>query len=395
MSVPQGQGELVFSATVTAWYSDFAESKHTAVALKISGPTGPPRYMAIPGGVADVPVIITLGTAAPGTVNIGVDRDLSPDPRPIVWIRDAEIMVLTPTDPRFDTYSRAPYFMGQPGRFVSDLPLALAAKQHKNGQIDYTLFYSNEDSGYGLIPPLILAVWGRTLDIEWAITVTDALTKKATYQSEDHGSRAFGGKWVDSHPVLFIANAHGTFSDKGKGSVLFAPGIWSYPAHGPREVFLDTRGWMVQTSDKELFHEKKLIGSTDKITKLQVPDLRKVLYVDINASLSGNKINMVLLAGNKKSFLDAGLGERAMLDSSGPKRVAIAFPPGITVSELRKNGILRMCVEKQGSGPAIIHDLTGFVLNDRFNRDKTPVFHLDHETKIDPSECTDLPVNSR
>jgi hypothetical protein len=170
---------------------------------------------------------------------------------------------------------------------------------------------------------------------------------------------------------------------------MFAPSVYPEPKTQPCEVFMDENPWMVAISDMELYREHKIIGSTDKVTKLQVPDLRKVLYIDVNASLNGNKLNFELSVNGQKSILDAGFGQRAMLGSNGNKRIAIPFPAETTAAELKSTGKLKICVNKKLESSATIHSLKAFILDAGFKPQANPVFQLDHDVFIDSMECVD------
>lgn len=392
MVIPQGTGELVFEATATAWYGDFSVAGREGAALRVEGPNTIPRYMVIPGGVENVPVHIVLGPSQPGTVTVSVDAGLSPSGDTPVWLTHARIQVLPPTDPLYEAYRHVPYFMGNAGRFISDLPLALTFNPTGGTGFDYTLFYSNEDSGYGLLPSLALAAWGRSVDIEWAANVSgsDQTTRNATFQTEDHGSKVFDGKWMGLHPVFYIANAHGTFSETGVGTVMFAPGPWKQPSARPREVFLDDRPWMVKTCNMELYREHKLRGSTPTVSKLQVPDLRQVLYLDMDASMAGYKLDLKLSLNGQTSMLNAGLGERAMMTDSGPKRIAMAFPADATIEALREYGVLQACLHGTGTGQAVLHKMTAFALDQEFRRVTPPLFTVDKDITLIPGTCVNL-----
>jgi len=389
LQIPNEAGEMVFEATASAWYADFSVSGNEGAALRVAGPDKVARYMAIPGGIG-IPIRMALGPATSGNITVSVDADLAVDTP--VWLTNARLRVLRPTDTEYEAFRHVPYFMGDKARFLSDVPLALTFDAKGGTRFEYTLFYSNEDSGYGSLPTLILAVWGRTLDIEWAAGVSgdNESGRKANFQTEGHGNKAFEGDWQGMHPILYMANAHGTFSETGKETIMFAPGLWKMPDARPREVFLDDQPWMIDVSNREMFREHKMLGSTPTPNKLQAPDLRHVLYIDINASMNGHKLNLKLDLNKKTSTLDAGLGEQAMMGSSGPKRVAMAFPTDATTDDLRKNGRLQACLQGNDSGQATIHSLTAFALDKTFKRIETPVFSVDKDIVLTTGKCVDL-----
>src|SRR5262249_38895436 len=127
----------------------------------------------------------------------------------------------------------------------------------------FTCIFSNEDGGTGVLPPLLMARYGRTTDIEWVSAVTvrgkgDA--SEEVFQSEGHGTRAFHGVHAGRHPVLLRSTDNNNFSDDVPARdpcqlrISLAP--LGFDGAGPRERMMDSNPWTWWIANAEMRRER-------------------------------------------------------------------------------------------------------------------------------------------
>ena len=176
-------------------------------------------------------------------------------------MKKAQVRAVLPADPEYAVIAHAPILYARAdtlGRF-SDAPLMMWYEELAEGEIQYSVIFTNEDGGTP--SDALMARWGRGTDIEYVYRVTLDVrgARDEIYQAPDHKDLHFQGKKVGAHPLILIATLNNTFSDAGYTPVQYrmAPQLADLSA-ATRESVMDTNPWTYRVMAEELRHEGKL-----------------------------------------------------------------------------------------------------------------------------------------
>lgn len=163
----------------------------------------------------------------------------------------------------------------------TDTPLALlySIKELPNEimKIEYHYIFSHEDEGTPA--QLLMAKWGRTLDIEWCYSVTvNRITSEiieAKYQGPHHQVRTFKGQYLNNsqRPILQTRTTNGNFDHVIDSEYCFsiAPEIQWNPQIQSREWFMKKRPdinlMMIKEAERQLIQNSAPMNQIVSSTK--------------------------------------------------------------------------------------------------------------------------------
>ncbi|MBI3096859.1 MAG: hypothetical protein HYY93_01235 [Planctomycetes bacterium] len=311
-----------------------------------------------------------------------------------------------------------------PGRHVrrcrpltdSDLPLLAfyTERPTETGrEYTYSMIWSNEDGGTGMLPPLLMARYGRMVDIEWTYRVEvdqGGNIVREEYHQGPHRTAPFTGRRIGSHPVLGVANDFNTLTDReveewmrqDREPLFFALAPVPWDGAGPRERLLDERPWIVRRCEEELVAERKCgpEGVLDP-RSIKLIGLRDYVYMEAEVDAPASArwsfgVRAGVGADGAWSHSDHSL-PLLRYEQSGWGRTAIKFP-----LHTGRTRIEEISAEVFGFEPgqtARIESLTAFRLNGEFAREET-IFELTETAEFTPGQPrrvlrTDLPSPDR
>jgi hypothetical protein len=217
-----------------------------------------PRHVVLPGGRPDVQRV-SLGAWDGGSVAVEV-----------VDGGEVQARVTFEVDP---TAAGTPVIAPIDDAWWNDVPL-VAWEQDGT----WTWVFTDEDGGTGLIPTLLMASYGRPVDIE-------ALWDGADIQTTDHAWVPFDGPWEGSHPLFQVVTYNGLVGPLDGAAVALSPVSTGFHDAGIREEILDDEQWVLATAFAEAEREGLIVedGGQDD-TLLGAPGD----YVFVDFALQGD-----------------------------------------------------------------------------------------------------------
>lgn len=207
--------------------------------------------------------------------------------------------------------------------------------------IEYQMVFSHEDEGTAA--PMLMARWGRLLDIEWMVRVyvdREGNIVRSTYQGPHHVTTEYKGLYLDgSHPILQTATCNGNFTDEITSAYrfFFPPAFQWKLTREPREVVMEKFPFCNQVMLWEANRQVKYAAKSDaKHPELIAPT--EYLYLhsskwckeDVSASIDF----LVMFKGMEESFSSSFEGfesDRMRAFYEGP------YPCFATTLKLPKN----------------------------------------------------------
>jgi hypothetical protein len=361
----QGVAELTIATVGTDWGTLGAES--VVVSYDLDGE--PRGQLVLYGGETPTTYRVLLGHLLAGEHTIGLhpEKKLSPAAKAPVSVTAAvAVEALTSPDPRFQPTMFAPIILGidedlnqvpvaigtHLGNAVSDVPLIIYAKTIPHvgfSTIRYTLIWSNEDGGTGLIPDLLIARFGRTTDIEGILEVDVSDTGfyiGARFRPDESGTlTTFAGEIrYGSHPVIRTATANGLVQDDGASTLNFGLVPYLFDDTGlPRELGMDLDPLSYVIMGKEMVREGKIEITPNPASK-KLSDLSNYLYLDfdIDVSVGGEVLRGVAVVNGVSYFSDHALPFTPAVNprvTDGVKRIAVEIPAGTTIDDVEQFGV--------------------------------------------------------
>ncbi|WP_331767239.1 hypothetical protein [Embleya sp. NBC_00896] len=156
--------------------------------------------------------------------------------------------------------------------------------------LTYTIVWSNEDGGTST--PALMARWGRTTDIEWAYRVEvdrqgRAVPGTAFFQSPNHGTTPFAGRYEDGHPLLQTCTLNNNLCDVVDNPMRFAPAALERlvdPTRTAREEMVDRHPWVYPVMTDEVRREGRVVADPPADTTTLIADPRDYLYAVVRKS---------------------------------------------------------------------------------------------------------------
>ena len=170
---PSGEGivSLLMSAPGSDWSSDTNTS--TVVEVQVDG--GPPQEIVLFGGAEPFRYEGFLGTVTglDHCVTLTVRPDLSHDTTvtPQVLVYSVSVALVPRDAPAYMVESHAPVLYGRSTSAVGDSPLITYGQQSTDPDgtdidLSYTVIWTHEDVGDGVVAAYEWGLWGRMTDIE-------------------------------------------------------------------------------------------------------------------------------------------------------------------------------------------------------------------------------------
>ncbi|MCX6597337.1 MAG: response regulator [Acidobacteria bacterium] len=333
-----GRGETVAELDLRSGTSDWGLARRQAAVAKLTVDGSEPQHVWVLGERKG-PVSVFLGQLPAGKHRLTVERDevfsaldSTLDVRGAKFSEDTgNILANAPV-----LYAREDTL----GQF-SDIPLLVYAERLPGGILQYTIVFSNEDGGTSTRG--LMAVWGRTTDIEYIYRVgTDG---KAIIQAKDHKDIPYDGPLEGHHPLLVPVTKNNmvapTTTGKSKSAMRFqlVPMEVELSTHS-REIVMDRAPWTYAVAAKELTREGRLD---------QIGDPRNYLYLEANITSTkarlGFKVRLTTETAWRMSHRD---DRRLAIERSGWVRSTIALPAGTSPKQIAEFGYDCLPNEKDG-----------------------------------------------
>jgi hypothetical protein len=260
-----------------------------------------------------------LGSTATGahcvTITLRPDLSRAALPSPAVDVYAVGISVIPPSSPAYMLESHAPVLYGRSTSSKGDTPLvsygeSQADPDGTSTDLSYTVVWTHEDVGDGMVPPYQWGRWGRMTDIETVLHEKVAKDGRvlsanylscgcegsATYPDSSPQNAAKGGETYKPYPLadaprleqhLDIRDATGNndVSPRGTTPLRFQQSLVAAPREGQsREVAMDQNPWTYRISGEEVSRENT--SSTDPRSVL-AGVYPQYLIVDISAASEG------------------------------------------------------------------------------------------------------------
>lgn len=342
------------------------------------------------GGENKLDYKFITGPLSDGTHRLTLEysKEKSPAKNSKVFIYSIQ---LTPATDEYIKYS--PFLYGRPEQFrdeplntYSDVPLVLfVEKNAKNGNSLYTysIIWSNEDGGTGVIPPLLMAQYGRTTDIEWVYEIELDMNKNIvseSYQKVTHTGTPFTGQKIGLHPVLIVASNNNNMEQNIedfdlKKNILYGLLPQYFTDLKTREEVMDAnpRTYLIANQEMKretLFGVPKMESPGDPLTPA-LSDYRNYLFLEFNLSSQPNLKWRFGAEVNGEWYYSDHSQESFKYAGNGYGRSAIELPEG-TLQENVAGISVEVSGLTSGENAEITH-LSAFMLDDDF---------VPHEKKI-------------
>jgi hypothetical protein len=373
-------------ATITASCEcDWAVEGREAVLLEVQVDGKYSQHVALTRGTTAAGYPIMLGTLAPGTHRITVDRDAKRSAANAGAARILKVDVRTYDEhsPEFAWLSRAPILRARPGTVekFSDFPLVMYAEQNVNGEsgshysLQYTVIFTNEDGGTPT--DRLMATWGRTTDIEFIYGLTDPGGREEI-QAEGHNWVAFNGPRAGSHPVLWVSTRNNMVADHGPEDAIrftFVPQLVSL-AGTSREKVMDDNPWMYAVTSAEMVREHR-VDPDARPGSGTIVDPRR--YVTLEACGTVKDATLAFDVGVRRggavTWLPTDTDPKFRIARGGCFRGGTPLPEGVTgndVAGLRIRAYNRAPREGETSPPTGAVTLTAVTKVFMLNKDFVP-----------------------
>ncbi len=343
----EGLLRLALSGDGTSWGS----ASDPAAVVDVSVDGGATQQLVLFNGSTPFAYAGFTGPLTTGThsVTVTVDPALSTGTAPpVAQIQDVSLTVVDPTNPSYLAYAYAPVMYGRSTSAAHDTPLITYAGSTPQAggatSFSYTVIWSHENAGTGFIPWLLSGGYGRTTDIENAISFTvqpDGSVTNASYlwggQPPDYPDTQgaisetdvpFAGAYDGHHPVIRDATGNNDFSDIGTTAFRFQQVPVAPPAPGQtREGAMDANPWTYRIMGEESarFYTN---ASADPLSP-QIGDARQ--YAIVQYSISGTgaaSVGIDLQLARSDTWYENDLGSGYPFAGVGQGRTVVKLPVG-------------------------------------------------------------------
>jgi hypothetical protein len=239
------------------------------------------------------------------------------------------------------------------------------------------MIWSGEDGGTA--PSALMAVWGRTADIEWTYRVEvdaggDRVPGTAVFHGLDHAARPFGGRFDADHPRLRTCTWHNTLCSASTAPMPFFLGHeQTRPAGRAREALMDLNPWTYRVMADEMLREGRLEATPDPTTTA-VGDQRTYLWVEVDkrtgAASGPGAVGLavdVRLRGRPDVHRSDHARPSLSIVRDGPVATTVELPAGVTAADIVEVAVRRVVVGVDPGAPVEVRGVTrGFMLDAAF-----------------------------
>jgi CheY-like chemotaxis protein len=337
----EGRGETIAELDLRSSDSDWAVKGREAAVARISLDGAEPFHVWVLGERRGA-IGVFLGKLAPGRHRVTVERDerfsaagSNLEVRGAKFREDASPMV-----------AHAPVLFAREDTLglFSDVPLLVYAERVPNGW-QYTVVFSHEDGGTSTRG--LMAVWGRTTDIEYVYRVDDA--GAGIIQGPGHKDVAFSGERMGEHPLLIPVTKNNMVA-AGKGALRLQITPVELPeltAHS-REIAMDKHPWTWTVAAKELVREDRA---------KEIGDPRNYLYIEGKLALDrARAVFRVRLTTETAWRVSHRNDVRMAIARSGWVRSTVELPPNTGPRQIAELGI--ECIKELEAGSCKLEQLS-------------------------------------
>ncbi|MBO0694302.1 MAG: hypothetical protein J2P58_15460, partial [Acidimicrobiaceae bacterium] len=270
----------------------------------------------------------------------------SPRHKPRIVLRGAELEVVPPSSPSYLAYAYAPVLYGRSTSALHDVPLLTYARATPEPggatRLSYTYVFSHEDAGTGFFPYLAYGGWGRTADIETALSFTvasDGSVSDATYlwggqpaqgyadsrTALSEVNEPFEGTWLGHHPVIRDATGNNNFAESGTTPFRFQPAPVAPPGPGQtREAVMDANAFSYEVTSREVRRWSVLTDTAP--ASAQPGDVGQYALVDLNTTGTASSVAVGIRLDGSKRWYSSDQGRGISLVRTGHVRTAVKLP---------------------------------------------------------------------
>ena len=313
-------GEGILTLSLAAPGTDWSDSTDTSLVVNASVDGRSSQQIVLFNGGEPFSYEGFLGDTSlgPHCVTVSLRRDISHVSlvNPAVYVYGLSLSVVPPSSPAYLLESHAPVLYGRSISARGDTPLITYGQSQPDPDkvdtdISYTVVWTHEDVGDGMVPAYQWGRWGRMTDIETVVREVVAPGGKvlsATYlscgceaipgypdSSPEHS--AGGGETYKPYPTsgtaaglgdhIGIRDATGNndISPSGTTPFRFQQSLVTAPRPGQaRELAMDDNPWTYRISGKEVAREATSSTDSRSILAGVYP---QYLIVDISAEARG------------------------------------------------------------------------------------------------------------
>lgn len=312
----QTSGEGIVSLVMAAPGTDWSSATNTSTVVDVRVDGGPSQQIVLFDGAEPFRYEGFLGTlrGREHCVTLSVRPDLSHDTTvtPQVLVYSVGLALVPSDSPEYMIESHAPVLYGRSTSAVGDTPLITYGQQTpdpdgSDTDLSYTVIWTHEDVGDGVVPAYEWGLWGRMTDIETVLNEKvdpSGRILSASYLScgcegvpvypdivpEDPAQggetdkpypRTGASPGLGHHLGIRDATGNNDISPTGTSSFRFQQTLVTAPGSGQtREAAMDANSWTYRISDDEVGREAATSTSPDSVLAGQYP---QYLIVDIDS----------------------------------------------------------------------------------------------------------------
>jgi len=337
----EGRGETVADLDLRSPTSDWGAKGREAAVARVSLDGAEPFHVWVHGERRGT-ISVFLGKLPPGKHRLTVERDerfsaagSTLDVRGAKFHEDQSPML-----------RHAPVLFARADTLglFSDVPLLVYAERLPNGW-QYTVVFSHEDGGTSTRG--LMALWGRTTDIEYVYRVDDA--GAGIVQGPGHKDMPFEGGRMGEHPLLIPVTKNNMVA-AGTGALRLQLTPFELPeltSHS-REIAMDKHAWTWTVAAKELVREDRA---------KEIGDPRNYLYLEGKLSLDRARAVFRARLTTETAWRVSNRNDARMaIARSGWVRSTIELPPGTSPRQIAEFGI--DCIKEVEAGSCKLEQLS-------------------------------------
>jgi hypothetical protein len=246
--------------------------------------------------------------------------------------------------------------------------------------LTYSIIWSNEDGGTST--PALMAMWGRTTDIEWIYHVeVDAaghtVPGTAEFQSPAHVTASFAGTYEGDRPLLQTCTLNNNVCDKVDDPMRFslstAEGLDG--ATQAREQVMDANPWTYRIMAEEVRREGKVVADPSPTQTVLIADPEEYLYLVVlkhtvgapNGGLPFVGLTVgIRLKGDPTLYRSDQGHVLWSLQRDGAAATTVRLPPGTRPSDIAEIDAIRLAVGRDTGATIQVQAINrAFFLNAR------------------------------